>query len=79
MHSTQSSRETFAWPVFRHLALSLRCKAGLAVKPVERDGHFLPVGFHGTEGRVLCWGTWPARSCSLGIRHPPGQAEDTEV
>lgn len=79
VHATQSSRETFGWPNFGHLALSLRCKAGLAVEPVEGARRFLPGGFHSTEGRVLCWVTWPARNSSLGIEHPPGQMVDTEV
>lgn len=77
--SAQSSRETFGWPNFGHLALSLRYKAGLAVEPVERARQFLPGGFHSTEGRVLCWVTWPARNSSLGIGNPPGQTEDTVV
>jgi len=38
-----------------------------------------PRGVSQHQGQVLCWGTWPARISSLGIRHPPGQIEDTEV
>lgn len=76
-HSTRSTRETFAWPNFERLALSLRRKAGLSWG-VGGERQALPakgVSQHRGQGPVA----WPARSSSLGIRHPPGQREDTEA